>query len=266
MRHLLYHLLPARGNGRWQQNLKQLRKYIHLFDGVKVVAIMCETDTRYNLHCDGVNPGHPRIPLTFDPPEAVERELEGLGCEFIRLPNDPNLREVLSHEALFSRLAEVYKPGDVALWAHCKGVTYSPGHMAGLWAQTMAEAMLGYWPVVSEVLETYPVAGCFKKYGHFWKKRTSSRWMYSGSWFWFRCEDLFTRDWKHVDRFWSGIEAYPAQHFESHEGGVVFFDGKDYIFEGTGKDPYDLYDRVFWNIYVRGEWLKWKHENKDKRT
>ncbi len=259
VRHLLYHCLPVRGNGRWQRNLEQLREHIGLFNGRKVVAVLADTGVLYRPKPGRVNPDAARVPLVLDPPEAVEAALVGCGVEFVRVENDPNLREVASFDALFGRLAQSYRRGDVALWAHAKGTTRRPGHPAKRWADVLYEAMLGHWPAVLDVLKRYPVAGCFKKLGAGWSAAQSrSDWHYSGSWFWFNCHELFRRDWRRIDQFWSGIEPYPSQQFDSAEAGVVFFQGR--------VPAVDLYSMRYWDRTVHPAWERWKQQNSHNRT
>src|SRR5687768_6783961 len=125
-RHLLYHLLPVRGNGRWQWNVGKFRAWLPLFDGRKIVAVMTEGKREYTAN--GPAPDGARVPLELDQPEEVEAAFEGYpGVEFVRIANDPNLREVVSHGPLFGRLADTFQPGDVALWAHAKGTTRHAG-------------------------------------------------------------------------------------------------------------------------------------------
>lgn len=259
LRHLLYHVLPVRGNGRWQRNLEQLRERITLFTGRKIVAVMTDAGKGY-VHTPGtVRPDGARLPLLLDPPEAVESALAGCGCEFVRVGNDPNLREVASFDPLFGRLAETYRPGDVCLYAHAKGTTRRPGHPAKRWADVLYDAMLDYWPVVEGVLQSHPLAGCFLKRGRGWPAAMSrSEWHYSGSWCWFRCADLFARDWRRIDQMWSGIEPYWSQHFDAADAGVVFFQGR--------VPAVNLYSTRYWDTVVHGTWVKWTQQHSTRRT
>lgn len=88
-----------------------------------------------------------------------------------------------------------------------------------------------------------------------WPGQSRSTWHYSGSWVWYRSARLFTRNWREIDQFWSGIEPYPSLHFNLDEAGVVFHDK-------TG----DLYSAPMWNTTVWPEWNAWALTNARKRT
>ena len=259
-RHLLYHLLPVAGNGRWQWNVEFLLPRLPLFDGVRLVAVMTEAGIPYRHRPGGVVPDPHRVPLVLDPPGEVEAAFAGHRVEFVRVPNDPSLREVASFLPLFDRLAAAYTPGDAALWAHAKGTTRHAGHVAGRWAEVMAESLLDYWPAVERVLAAKPVAGTFLKYGPGWKPTDSrSDWHYSGSWFWFRCADLFGKeDWRRIDQFWSGIEPYPSQHYHHSEAGLLFHEGK--------VPALNLYSDRYWKVVVEPAWARWKAEHAADRS
>ena len=123
---------------------------------------------------------------------------------------------------LFGRAAKHIAPGDVTLFAHAKGVTRHQASTSGKWVEAFEELYLDYWPAVADLLRNFPVVGAFKKMGAGWPPEESlSDWHYSGSWFWFRNSDLFSRDWSRIDPFWCGIESFPSLHFAPHEAGKL---------------------------------------------
>ena len=63
----------------------------------------------------------------------------------------------------------------------------------------MYEANLDYWPAVEEVLKVRPAAGSLKKVGHQFGG-SAAGWHYTGSFWWARSADLFSRDWRRFDR------------------------------------------------------------------
>jgi hypothetical protein len=238
-RHLLFHLYPRRGPD-WRWHALWLRERMALFNGRRVVAVVTDRTT--------------------DPPGQVRDALAGLGIEWVELPNDPGLREVATHAPLFGRLAAETGPGDVTLYAHSKGVANKSWPDGGAtirrWTEALYETLVDYWPAVQRLLETHPLAGSFKRRGRYWQESVAT-WHYSGSWFWFRNRDLYARDWRRIDRFWSGIESYPGLHFGVEEAGVVFGHG----FPGESSWPYRA---EVWRDHFGPELERWRQEQQGR--
>lgn len=232
-RNLLFHLFPA--PGRWQWHVEQLRQRQGLFNGRKIIAI-----------CTGAG---------LEPAETVAAAL-GAGWEVLTVPNDPTLREVATFEPLFSRL-EISDPDEATLYAHGKSVTRSPSSTCRRWTEMLYETHFDYWPVVEDLLTRYPVAGAFYKVGKGWAE-SESDWHYSGSWLWFRNRDLYSRDWRRVERFWTGIEPYPSLHFAPDEAGVIFHAGKVGVT--------NMYDWGYVNANAEPPFAEWKMRHADRRT
>lgn len=216
-RHLLYHLLPASGNGVWQRNLDQLKWRMPLFDGRKVIAIGVGTQTDHVTH---------RGTLHLDPPDMVREYLDGHGCEFLEFENDPTLREVASWEPLWGRLADLSPTADVAFYGHAKGVTrpVNPGTTVHEWTRVMYSACLDYWPEVADLLTRCPLAGPFLKAGRGFVGSASS-WHYSGTFFWARLSEAIPK-YREIDRAWFGNEAWPGLHWPASAAGCIVHPGR----------------------------------------
>jgi hypothetical protein len=238
-RHLLYHVYPRRGSA-WRTRLLALRERMELFNGKRLVAIAT----------DGTTEAAP----------MVEDALAGLGCEFIRVRNNPERREVESFLPLFERLQEIQGPEHCTLFAQAKGVSRIGQEHVQTWTQAIEELYLDYWPVVEGLLTKYPVAGSFKKVGRGWSDSESkSTWHYSGSWFWVRNDRLFAKpDWRRIDQFWSGIEPYPSLHFHEREAGCIFL--------SASVPQLNLYDSAFWSRTVAPALEKFRTENATRKT
>lgn len=238
-RHLLYYVWPRRGNGVWQLNLDQLLARIRLFGGRKVVAVATSADA--------------------DDPGAVRDYLAGSGCEVFTITNDPALREVAAWDALWERVMGRTGPGDATFFGHAKGVTkpVNPGVTVHEWASVMYECNLDYWPIVASQLQVHPIVGTFKKVGQGFQ-RSGSAWHYSGTFYWVRNADFFSRDWRGgIDRTWWGTEAYPGRAYAQEEGGITF---------GRGIVPkLDLYTRATWDR-IRPSLETWRRANAGNRT
>ena len=239
-KHLLFHMYPRKGS-YWTWHCQKLLEYNSLFTGKRVIAIAVDNTT--------------------DTAKAVKEALKGFDCEFIEVNNHPDLREVVTHLPLFTRLTNHISPEDVTLYAHSKGVTNTTwpdgGRAIRLWTEVLYETLLDYWPVVHDLLTKYPIVGSLKRRGHYWPESSSS-WHYSGSWFWFRNRDLYRRDWSKIDRFFSGIEPYPSLHFADSEAGVVF---GDLMIPGESSWPYKI---ELWDKVLIPELIKWRTVNQGK--
>lgn len=237
-RHLLFHCYPI--GDFWLWHAAQLGQRIHLFNGRKVMAVV--TDDR----SASVSQVRQAMPY-FD--------------EVIECPNDPDLREVVTFEPLFSRVADLMGESDATLWMHAKGVRHPSGHPTILpWVAALYETLLDHWPAVLEVLRDYPVAGSFKKLGQGWPDHvTRSDWHYSGSFVWFRNRDVFPRpDWRQVAPFWSGIEFWPSNLFPRARAGVVFYEDR--------LERMNLYDAAVWEMYVVPALEQWRAAHAHQRS
>ncbi len=239
VRHLLYHVYPVKGNGVWQRNLDQLKLWLHLFNGVRAVAIATDART--------------------DPPEAVREYLHGHVRDFLEVQNDGNLREVTTFVPLLERIAWCVGPEHYTFYAHAKGVTkpINPGVSVHPWVGVLYAANLDYWPLVQSQLAKHPITGAFKKVGRGFG--SASSWHYSGTFYWLRNADVFTRrNWRHVDWAWWGTEAWPGLHFDPQEAGCLFH---------TGRVPsLNLYNLRYVTRTILPEFERWKREHWDKRT
>jgi hypothetical protein len=238
VRNLLYHVYPIPG-GVWRYNVSLLLPRIGLFNGRRVVTVVTDHHT--------------------EDPSEVERAFSGEVDEFIRLQNRPELREVHTFELLFSRV-QSRRPGHATFYGHAKGVTRKGHPQVMDWTRLLYETNLDYWPAVEELLGKYPVVGSFKKTGRGWPVYESlSEWHYSGSFFWFRNRELFSKpDWFRIDRFWSGIEPYPSLHWSVRDAGCLFMEGP--------VPSINLYDSAFVRDIVVPSWEGWKAANSHRRT
>lgn len=236
-RHLLYHILPVANNGTWQRNLDQLRVRLPLFDGRKVIAI-CQADGNV-IRDETTNRGR----FELDPPGAVMEYLEGTGCEFLTVENDPTLREVKTWPALWSRLAEFADTSDVVFYAHAKGVTRPRRlELNDLWTRILYASLLDYWPLVQEALSDHPVAGSFKRVGCP-TQGSRAAWVYAGGFYW--CRVFEALRWaSNIESEWYGSESWPGLHFD---GACIFHDG-------------DI------GTLQPGEWAAWTKANAGRQT
>jgi hypothetical protein len=240
VRNLIYHIYPIKGD-MWRWNVDELLSRIEVFNGRRIIAVVTDSYT--------------------DSPDVVRSALGNNVDEVVVLGNVPELREVNTFELLFSRIKSLH-PSHVTFYGHAKGVTRTDMPHIKTWTEILLSAHLDYWPVVEEILQDYPLAGCFKLLGKIWPDYESKKslWHYSGSFMWFRNYALFSKpDWGVIDRKWMGIESYPSLHFTKESAGVIFCEGK----LGT----IALYKEDYINGVILPAWHKWQEEHAaSKRT
>jgi predicted SAM-dependent methyltransferase len=223
IRHLAYHCYPRSGSP-WPTRLLNLKDHLSLFNGRRIIAI-----------------------VTDDTTDSAEDVYDVLGDEqftHLELRNQRDKREGETLVPLFECLEDLRGPEHCTLWGHAKGVTRGDQPNIQRWAETQEELLLDYWPVVERELTTHACCGAFKKDGLGWGPHESlSDWHYSGAWFWFRNDQLFTSSsWKWIDRFWGAIESYPSRHWPSEDAASVF---------GLSQVPFmNLYKQDYWETHV----------------
>jgi hypothetical protein len=202
-RNLLYHVWPVRG-GTWRWNLDQLKRRIDLFNGKRVIAIVCDERS--------------------EPAEAVQAYLDGHGCEYVIAPNDAR-GEAATFPAMLAHVAST-DADEVSFYAHAKGVKYEPQFPPSVrrWAEVQYGVALDDWVGVKDQLGRYAMTGVFRKHGRFRNHGNVGDWHYTGTFFWMRHAHVFARGWTDVPQFYGGVEAWPGMHFRRDETGCLLLD------------------------------------------
>lgn len=198
-RNLIYHIWPKHGNGVWQWNVKELLKRIDQFDGVRSIAIATDENS-YTVDDVKAAFGDTRID------------------NWLAFTNNPNLGEVVAFQSL---LNSVSSQEGITFYAHAKGVKYDNNANVRDWAAIMYEVCLDNPEYVNASLEQFPVTGTFKNNREY-KGKMKHGWHYSGTFFWFRNDDLFNRDWQNIQQDYYGSEKYLGDLFEEKEAGDLF--------------------------------------------
>jgi hypothetical protein len=257
VRHLLYHIYPVSGNGAWQRNVGRLVERLRLFDGRIVVAIV--TDPPTGRKPDPTGPHPPDRGRHIHSCDSAEAVMQAFGpwrdrIEWLLMENDPHLREVRTLVPMLEKFLPAGGPADIALYAQAKATTRSRTHIGNHWSDVQYIVYLDYIRLVEDQLRRVPVTGAFKKLGPGWRAdQTVSDWHYSGSWFWVRLADLFRRDWRTVDQFWSGVEPYPSQKFRTAEAACLFWEKQ--------VPQMNLYHPRYWQHVVDPAFEQWRRDN-----
>ena len=207
--HMIYHVYPSRKNDVWIKNLKQLKRRLHIFSGKQVVVVATDKNT------SGV--------------DKVRGLLDWERIKYIEMPNDRKLREVATFKRL---LEEIQSTGEneATFYAHTKGNSTPGNHLAvEYWRNAMYHHLLDHCEVARDLLWTHSCVGTCK-----WRWPDSHkpfptemnnkyRWMYSGTFFWFRNRDVFGHpDWDKIvmDRY--GAEGWLGGLFPAEQAATVF--------------------------------------------
>ena len=162
VRNLMMHIMPIAGNDVWRWNISQIAKRQDLFNGKRVVAIATMRKGR-KIH------ERPKRHLQTEEAEAVIEEFAKHGMridEFLMFENDSKRREGLS----FVPMMELLQSGssqEVTFSCHAKGVTHDMRSIVVEWANAMYHVCLDDWPTIENALETYSMAGAFRRFGQF---------------------------------------------------------------------------------------------------
>lgn len=232
-RNFMMHIWPVAGFGAWQWNVEQVLKRAELFNGRRVVAIATSKET--------------------DSADAVKEMFRDFTDEFIVVPNNKSLREVITFVPLLERF-ESANPNEVTFCCHGKCVRHNigveeSGSTIFRWTQAMYETCLDYMPLVMEQLRTKAMTGSFKRHGMF-KTRGNYRWHYSGTFYWFRNADVYRRNWRYIDKKFFGSESWPGLMFKPDETDCLFLD-----------QTQDLYNFDYWTSVVQPALDQWKQSH-----
>ena len=206
VRNLIYHVCPLAANELWKKNVAQLRKRLSIFNGRKVIAIATGKGCR--------------------PPGEVEALLPG--CEFLRLPNDAELREVATFLPLLLSVADP-DPRQATWYGHSKGNS-TEGSVKGsiYWRNAMYHHLLDRWQECMEELETHAAVGTHKMvwppgFRPYPSGLDHGNWMFAGTFYWFRHARVFNHpDWRQVPMDRYGAESWLAGLFDQSEAASVY--------------------------------------------
>jgi hypothetical protein len=202
-RNLIYHIWPVLGSN-WAWNLDQLKRRVDIFNGRRILGI---------VHDD-----------RSEPPERVQKYVEGHGFEFVIAKNDQR-GEAITFPIMMERVASD-DPNEITFYAHAKGVKYGANTPPTVrrWAEVLYRVALDDWLTVKDQMSRYAITGLFRMLGRFKAHRSLADWHYSGTFFWMRHSAVFSRNYQNVPQFYGGVETWPGMTFQREETGCLFLD------------------------------------------
>lgn len=229
-RNLICHIAPL-NNPMLDYNLRQIAKYIKVFNGRRIINI-----------AQGV--GLLKVSAIQDKMNLFGLQ-QGRDYEITLSANDSS-RET---GAFIDNLLPAIKSDDekeITFFCHAKGITRKDSEPCRRWADFMYRYNLEDIEKVEWVLSNprYVFAGIFK-IGPV--PPVVPVWHFSGTFWWFNNARLFKRDWQKIDRQRFGTEAYPATVCAEQEGYCL-------AYSNIGKDGL-LYKEQTWDQIDSGVFL-----------
>ena len=214
-RHAIYHIYAARSNDHWRRNVDRMLRHDAAFDGRKIASIAADAATH-----------------SFD---LAAAPLEAAGYECHEMPNDPQLREVVSFLPLLCWVRPHVAADDAVWYAHTKGNTTADGELgATIWSNMMYDVLLGTsgrgrLAEAMRLLESHTFVGTNKirwtdgDQCPFPSGLNVGRWMLAGTFYWFRGSVLHGDRWRRVavDRY--GAEAWPSVVCPDHREAATLY-------------------------------------------
>jgi hypothetical protein len=152
---------------------------------------------------------------------------------------------------MLERLEKYNSDQDVTFSCHGKGVRRSvvgsddPHDHIFQWIKAMYEVGFS-WNRVEAALKTHGACGAFRRV----EKRPRAKWgpwHYSGTFFWWRNQDVFRRNWRGVPRHFYGVEAWPGLIFATEEAACL-----------VGDNIGDLYGGDYWKRHASVAMQEWR--------
>ena len=208
IRNLIFHAYP-RDNEMLGINLEYLAKYIHLFNGAKVINIVRGT---------GLLSPDEFISLLESKQISTDKIIFTLSENSPLGETEPFIEKLLPAVRSLER-------NQITFYCHTKGVSKSTFDIPRIWAKLMWEHNLEDIDNVDRVLRQYPCCGVLKK-GPGTIQDLKVPWHFSGTFFWFKNYQLFSKDWHQIDNHRCGVEAYLAKYFPSESAHCLKYELK----------------------------------------
>jgi hypothetical protein len=171
--------------------------------------------------------------------------LAPLDAEFVEFENDRDLGECRTFLELLDRVQD--SPG-ITFYCHGKGASWPESHHpAHEWADALFAVNLDFPETVERLLQSAPFVGACRRTTSL--AQTRATWHYSGTFFWFRHDWLFSQPrWRHIEWQWGGTEAWPSLQIDKEHCANLFLDNAG-----------DLYAPAYWESTVRTALRTWRN-------
>jgi len=233
-KNLMMYILPVIGNDMWKWNIEQISKRMDLFNGKVVLSIGCSGKPFKSKRRAGAV-------FETEKPDVVLKEFEKYNISLSKVfyhENNEKLGEVVAFRDAMGFLKSLDEK-EVTFSCHAKGVTHRGKKGIKEWSETMYHTCLDDWDTIKSALELYSMAGPHRRFGYF-ATPGNNRWHYSGTFYWFRHDDVFSRNWEKIDKRFFGTESWPGLMFSTEECACVFNDDCGNLYKEDWSDIYEL--------------------------
>jgi hypothetical protein len=220
------HIYPRCDSDAWKWHLTKIGGYLDRFNGSKIIAAVIDE------YCD---PGW--------------KDLVPAGVDRISFVNDPRYRETIT----LGPLLELVRSGDsheATFFCHSKGITRGGNPLIQAWSELMYSACLDYIDSVKMILFMNPTVGAIRKVGEGFDGSWSD-WHFTGSFYWLRHDELYSRNWRMMDFNWYGVESYPSIIFPLQNSAHVVLTG-----EIADTDMYNEDDLLYMAVPTYNHWVR----------
>jgi|GEM_PF-3148357 len=220
------------------QHIYLLKHYIDIFNGEKIIYIA--TDDEININT--IN----KLKSYFSFTNATIKVVK----------NNPNNRESEYFIGQLEDLQKIKKDNSITFYAHTKGSTYDENNCILKWILSMYFFNLENDNLlnIDNKLKDNLFSGIFR-IDNPCPPWVFADWHYSGTFFWFNTDNLFSTDWKsgYKDRFF--VESYPGLKCNISQSILSedLFNIYAKSFLPIGYDRHDLRYNFYWdNIFSKG--------------
>ena len=227
IRNLLCHVYPRASGRKWRRTATHLIHRREMFNGRRI--LMVATDE------------------TTDDIKTVRKAFAPLEAEIIESRNT-EIQETATFLPSMDMIVSE-RSDEMTFRCHSKGCTHgddnAPSHP---WADVMFATCLDIPELIDCHLADKSITGAFQWIGP-WPFPGMHGWHYSGSFYWFRHDRTFTRNWRWLMPNFFGVEGWPGI-FPREESACVFH---GYDNEATAH----LYNHNFWRANIVPELRLW---------
>ncbi len=224
IRNLVCHIFPWSDGQQWRRSVDHLLSRWDVFSGKKIVAVAVSQCTDTVSH-------------------VVEAFGEHAGeIEFLEFVNNPDLREGHTLAPMLEKV-ESLDPNEITFYCHAKGSTRPHGDATShLWRDVMFHVCLDDPRLAECGLQDKSICGAFRLFGS-----EGRDWIFAGSFYWFRHDAVFSRDWRNVPKIWTAVENWPCTMFRREESRCLFLD--------NCQTPYD---ENYWADVILPSFHQWQ--------